>query len=315
MEERSNSGEVIQIEVPAHAGGERLDRFLPPALAERAALVSRAVLQSLIRDGGVTVNQKAVKPRHPVSAGDVIRVNLVPERQAEPLAEQIDLAVLFEDEDIIVVDKPPGLVVHPAAGNLDGTLVNALLHHCGGKLSRSGGDDRPGIVHRLDKDTSGCLVAAKSDAAYLSLVSQFSGRETGKEYIAVTDGVPARSEGTISNRIGRHPVNRQKMSVLSVPAGKEAVTDYRVLRSEASGRWASILCVIHTGRTHQIRVHLKESLGCPILGDPIYAQIPRQPEKVDRLMLHAWHLAFKHPVSGEPLSFEAPLPDAFLRFV
>lgn len=315
MEDDSKSGEEFQFEVPPGEGGERLDRFLPAYLAARGKIVSRAVLQALIRDGGVTVNGKVVKPKHTVAAGDLMRVVMVPERHAGPLAEKIDLSVLFEDHDIIVVDKPPGLVVHPAAGNLDGTLVNALLHHCSGKLCKIAGEDRPGIVHRLDKDTSGCLVAAKSELAYHSLVSQFSGRETGKEYVAVTDGVPLLPAGTISNRIGRHPVNRQKMAILEAPAGKEAVTDYQVLRSCESGRWASLLCVIHTGRTHQIRVHLKESLGCPILGDPIYAQISRQREKVDRLMLHAWHLTFKHPVSGELLSFEAPLPEAFLRFV
>jgi len=315
MEDFSKSGEEYQFEVSAREGGERLDRFLPASLGDRGKIVSRAVLQSLIRDGGVTVNGKVVKPKHTVVLGDLIRVIMTPERHAEPLAEKIDLTVLFEDDDIIVVDKPPGLVVHPAAGNLDGTLVNALLHHCAGKLCKIAGEDRPGIVHRLDKDTSGCLVAAKSDLAYHSLVSQFSGRETGKEYVAVTDGVPLLPGGTISNRIGRHPVNRQKMAIVEAPAGKEAVTDYQVLRSCDSGRWASLLCVIHTGRTHQIRVHLKESLGCPILGDPIYAQVSRQREKVDRLMLHAWHLAFKHPASGEPLSFEAPLPGAFLRFV
>ncbi len=315
MEERSDPVEELQIVVPADSAGERLDRFLPGAMSNQERTVSRAVLQALIRDGGVTVNGKAVKPKHSVSGGDLIRVNLVPDRHEEPVAEEIELSVLFEDDDLIVVDKPSGLVVHPAAGNLHGTLVNALLHHCGGKLCRLAGEDRPGIVHRLDKDTSGCLVAAKSDIAYRTLVSQFSGRETGKEYVAVTDGVPSTEAGTISNRIGRHPVNRQKMAVLAAPDGKDAVTDYRVLRAGDSRNWASILCTIHTGRTHQIRVHLKESLGCSILGDPIYAQISRQRERVDRLMLHAWHLAFKHPVSSELLSFEAPMPQAFLRFL
>lgn len=315
MERIPHSGEEFEIEVPADANGDRLDRFLPTALADRGKIISRSGLQSLIRDGGITLNGKAVKPKHAVAVGDLIRVVLVPDRPAQPLAEKIHLTVLFEDDEIIVVDKPAGLVVHPAAGNLDGTLVNALLHHCDGKLCRLAGEDRPGIVHRLDKDTSGCLVAAKSDIAYHSLVSQFSSRETGKEYIAVVQGLPALEEGTISNRIGRHPVNRQKMTVLAAPAGKEAVTDFRLLRSGESGQWASILCVIHTGRTHQIRVHLKESLGCPILGDSIYANLARQREPVDRLMLHAWHLAFRHPATGASLSFEAPLPEAFLRFL
>ncbi len=301
--------------VPSTSSGERLDRWLPAALAASGADLSRAAVQELIKSGAATVGGRTVKPSHPVVTGDEVFVRIEPERSVGLLGEEIPLSVLFEDDDLIVVDKPPGLVVHPAAGNPDGTLVNALLHHCRGRLCALAGEDRPGIVHRLDKETSGCLVAAKSEAAYQSLVAQFSGRETEKGYLAVTEGIPATDEGTIVTNIGRHPVNRQKMAVVPAPAGKEAVTDYRVLRFDARENWAALQCVIHTGRTHQIRVHLKEVLRRPILGDTIYAQVSRQKTKVERLMLHARGLGFRHPVSGEFLRFEAPLPEAFRRFV
>ncbi|HRQ90549.1 MAG TPA: RluA family pseudouridine synthase, partial [Bacteroidia bacterium] len=250
-----------------------------------------------------------------VEPGDRIEVRIAGKAPVGLLPEAIALSILYEDEDIVVVDKPSGLVVHPAAGNADGTLVNALLHHCGGRLCPLAGEDRPGIVHRLDKETSGCLVAAKSELAYHSLVAQFSGRETGKEYLAVTCGIPRDPSGTIVTQIGRHPVNRQRMAVVQAPAGKEAVTDYRVIRSDPQAGWAALECVIHTGRTHQIRVHLKEVLGCPILGDTIYAQVSRQRPKVARLLLHARKLSFRHPVTGETLRFAAPVPGEFREFV
>lgn len=295
--------------------GSRLDQFLFRATRRGGYEVSRSSLQDLVKNGLVTVNGRTVKPSCAVAVGDLVEVLFPVAASTELLPENIALSVLFEDEDIIVIDKPHGLVVHPASGNPDGTLVNALLHHCGGRLSTLAGDDRPGIVHRLDKDTSGCLVAAKSDLAYESLVGQFSGRVTRKEYLAVTDGIPSPEEGTITNRIGRHPVNRQKMAVVAAPVGKEAITDYRVLHRDEGGTWALLHCLIHTGRTHQIRVHLKESLRCPILGDPIYGQLSKQKIKVDRLLLHARTLTFTHPRSGHPLTCEAPLPGAFQCFV
>lgn len=312
-EEKSDS-EELEIVVPPNRSGDRLDRFLPEALAAIGVEVSRAVLQSWIKEGAILVEGRSVKPRYAVAAGEHIDVLIPKVCPTELQAEPIDVDVLFEDEDIIVVNKPHGLVVHPASGNLDGTLVNALLHHCDGRLSKLAGEDRPGIVHRLDKDTSGCMVVAKGDVAYHSLVAQFSGRETGKIYRAVTHGVPAEMEGTLKTHIGRHPVSRQKMTVLEPPAGKEAITDFRVLNQDEHSNWASVECVIHTGRTHQIRVHLKECLYCPILGDPIYGQPKRHKVKVARLMLHARQLSFNHPVSMERLTFEAPLPDEFLPF-
>ncbi|MDF1657575.1 MAG: RluA family pseudouridine synthase [Verrucomicrobiales bacterium] len=307
------SQKVFQFVVEGASLGQRLDRVLPGMLEKEGVSISRAVIQDWIKSGGVSVNELGVKPRHAVSTGDLIEVILPDEKPAELAGEMIDLEVLFEDDDVIVINKDPGMVVHPASGNADGTLVNALIHHTGGNLSKLADSDRPGIVHRLDKDTSGCIVAAKSDRAYESLVAQFSGRETGKEYLAVTQGVPTSQSGTLKTQIGRHPVNRQKMAILEAPAGKEAVTDYRILHADEAAKWALLSCVIHTGRTHQIRVHLKEGLHCPILGDVIYGQPKRQVIESTRLMLHAWKLSFTHP-SGVRMSFEAPIPESFQRF-
>ncbi|MEM7603446.1 MAG: RluA family pseudouridine synthase [Verrucomicrobiota bacterium] len=299
--------------VTAESADQRLDRVLPALLESKGLTESRAVLQRWIKDGQVLLNQQKVKPRQTLAAGDQIEVCIPEEDSTELAGEAMDLEILFEDSDIIVVNKPAGLVVHPASGNASGTLVNGLIHHTGGQLSRLADLDRPDIVHRLDKDTSGCLVAAKSDRAYESLVNQFSSRETGKEYLAVTLGVPASECGTLKSQIGRHPVNRQKMAILKAPAGKEAVTDFQIINSDAEGQWALLSCIIHTGRTHQIRVHLKEGLHCPILGDVIYGQPKRQRVKVERLMLHAWKLAFDHP-SGKRMSFESSVPSEFEVF-
>ncbi len=314
MSESSSSAasDRIELTVPANASG-RVDRFLGEALADSG--LSRSVLQELIKTGAVLVNGARVKTRYAVVPGDKVVVSIPEPTSDIPAAETIPLTVLFEDDDLIVVNKSHGMVVHPGSGNSTGTLVNALLHHCNGRLSTLADSDRPGIVHRLDKDTSGCLVAAKSDVAYESLVAQFSGRETGKVYFAVTHQVPANESGTIQNQIGRHPVNRQKMTVLESPAGKEAITDYEVVHSDASGKWALVKCIIHTGRTHQIRVHLKESLLCPILGDPIYGAKGKALVEVERLMLHAAKLSFSHPVTAKRMTFEAALPEVFTGFL
>jgi len=298
------AGVEIRVEEDA---GSRLDAWL----AERLPDLSRSRLQDLIREQFVTVNGQPAKPRDAVRLGDRILV-VIPE--AVPLeneAQNIPVSVLHEDEDLVVIDKPHGMVVHPAAGNPDGTVVNALLHHCRGKLSGIGGVERPGIVHRLDKDTSGCLVVAKSDPAHRGLVEQFSERETmEKLYLAVTRGVPVPEQDTIFTHIGRHPVNRQKMAVVNPPGGKPAITDYQVLARDASTGTALVLCHLHTGRTHQIRVHLHHK-GAPIVGDPIYGKPSKEPGLPDRLMLHAWKLAFVHPVSGKRMNFEAPIPSEF----
>ena len=283
----------------------RLDAYLA---AELPAL-SRSRIQALIREQHILLNGKPAKPRDPVKSGDSVSLAL-PEAVPDIAAPQeIPLDILFEDEHILVLHKEHGIVVHPAPGNPDGTLVNALLHHCKGQLSGIGGVERPGIVHRLDKDTSGCLVVAKTDTAHQSLTTQFSERSTmEKLYLAVTHGIPKPGKGTIFTHIGRHPVNRQKMAVVNPPGGKTAITDYETLATDPATKTALILCHLHTGRTHQIRVHMLH-LGTPILGDPIYGKKHELP--TPRLMLHAWQLTFNHPVSGKKLHFTAPPPEDF----
>jgi 23S rRNA pseudouridine1911/1915/1917 synthase len=291
--------------------GARIDAFLAARLTD----LSRSRIQTLIREQFIQINGHPAKPRDAVKLGDRITV-VLPE--AVPLhneAQDLALEILFEDDDLIVLNKGSGMVVHPAPGNPDGTLVNALLHHCQGKLSGIGGVERPGIVHRLDKDTSGCIVVAKSDVAHQSLVHQFSERSTmEKLYLAVTQGIPKPAKDTIFTHIGRHPVNRQKMAVVNPPGGKTAITDYEILATDAASLTALVLCHLHTGRTHQIRVHLHHK-GAPLVGDPIYGKSNKTSEQTGRLMLHAWRLAFDHPVTGKRHQFEAPIPPEFLPWV
>jgi len=289
------------------AGGLRLDAFL----ASRLDGLSRSRIQTLIREQYIQVNGKPAKPRDAVKPGDHISIVLPEAVPLDAAPQDIPLDILFEDDDLLVLNKAPGMVVHPAPGNPDGTLVNALLHHCRGKLSGIGGVERPGIVHRLDKDTSGCLVVAKSDPAHQSLVGQFSERSTmEKLYLAVTAGIPRPDKDTIFTHIGRHPVNRQKMAVVNPPGGKAAITDYEILGVDPSSLTALILCHLHTGRTHQIRVHLHHK-GTPLVGDPIYGKPGKLTAQTGRLMLHAWRLAFNHPIHGKPLRFESPIPLEF----
>lgn len=284
---------------------DRLDAYLAAELTD----LSRSRIQALIREQHILLNGKPAKPRDSVKSGDSVSLAL-PEAVPDIAAPQdIPLEILFEDEYILVLHKEHGIVVHPAPGNPNGTLVNALLHHCKGQLSGIGGVERPGIVHRLDKDTSGCLVVAKTDAAHQSLSTQFSERSTmEKLYLAVTHGIPKPDKGTIFTHIGRHPVNRQKMAVINPPGGKTAITDYETLATDLATKTALILCHLHTGRTHQIRVHMHH-LGAPILGDPIYGKKHELP--TPRLLLHAWQLTFNHPISGKKLHFTAPPPDDF----
>ncbi len=284
----------------------RLDLYLAAQLPE----LTRSRIQSLLKSGDILLNEQSVKPKVSVSTGDTIRVHIPEPAPAEAQPQQIPIEVLHEDEEIIVLNKASGMVVHPANGNEDGTLVNALLHHCHGQLAGIGGVQRPGIVHRLDKDTSGCIVVAKTDAAHQSLVNQFAQRETSKQYLTVVEGCPNLEEDTIFTNIGRHPVNRLKMAVVNPGSGKSAITDYRVLGHDESKESSLILCDIHTGRTHQIRVHMLH-LGCPILGDPIYAKPQRQKSQPGRLMLHARHLELTHPVSGKRMKFSAPIPQEY----
>lgn len=280
----------------------RLDQFLVPHFPE----LSRSRIQTLIKQGCIRLNGEEVKPKQGLSLGDLISVFLPKDEVPVALPEDISLDVLYEDEHIIVVNKAHGMVTHPAAGNADGTLVNALLFHCDQGLSSKGGDLRPGIVHRLDKDTSGCLIEAKSDLAYDSLTKQFSSRSCKKHYLAVLDKTPLKENDSIFTHIGRHPTNRLKMAVVNPGSGKAAITDYEILGSREDGTCLA-LCDLKTGRTHQIRVHMRH-IGAPIIGDPIYAKPSRQIVQTGRLMLHAWRLSIDHPETLERLHFEAPIP-------
>jgi 23S rRNA pseudouridine1911/1915/1917 synthase len=281
--------------------GQRLDKHLTGRFTD----LSRSRLQDLIRDGHVTLNGRAAKASVSLKPGDAISL-VIPEVAAvEMVAQDIPLEILFEDKDILVLNKPPGLVVHPAAGNPDGTLVNALLHHCD-DLSGIGGEMRPGIVHRLDKDTSGCMVVAKNDIAHRRLSEAFAERRMSKIYLAAINGVPKDKSARIQNLIGRHPVDRKRMAILYDGAGKEAITEWEQLAIYKDT--ALIRCKLLTGRTHQIRVHMKEGLGFPILGDPIYGHPSRQKIPTTRLMLHAWKLSLHHPIHDQPMNFEATVP-------
>ena len=281
----------------------RIDRFL----AEKLPDLSRSRLQSLIKDGHITLNGNPTKSKQPISEGDIIKITIPALTQPEAKPEDIKLNILYEDEHLVVINKPHGLVVHPAAGNPDGTLVNALLHHCN-HLSGIGGVERPGIVHRLDKDTSGCLVAAKSDTAHRHLAESFANRQVNKLYLAVVNGCPNIESGKIESHIARNPKDRQKMAVVTPPRGKLAITNYSVKKKSDTA--SLIECQLLTGRTHQIRVHMK-SLGNPILGDPIYSRTAKQNVQVPRLMLHAWKLSFIHPETKEEMNFHSEHPAEF----
>jgi len=296
------SAQQIFHTLPQEAG-VRFDRFL----ADRMPGLSRSRIQAIIRDGGALLNGAVARASETVRLGDEILFQEPPPEPCDSAsAEDIPLDILFEDSALVVLNKPAGMVVHPGAGNLHGTLVSALLHHCG-SLSLIGGVERPGIVHRLDKETSGCLVVAKTDPAHRALSAQFADREVQKTYLALTAGVPRQRTGVIEAPIARHRVHRQKMAVSKTDRGRDAVTEYRVLGNKDGT--SLIECRPRTGRTHQIRVHLQH-IGCPILGDRLYGRRGDH----ERHLLHAWKLAFQHPVEGRPLTFEAPPPKEFLIF-
>lgn len=295
------------MKISADTTGSRLDIFLNEKISE----LSRAQIQGLIKSGNILVNGKSCKAKYPVQEGDVIEIDIPEPESEEAQPEDIPLEILFEDEHLIVLNKASGMVVHPAAGNNSGTLVNALLHHCNGQLASDGGEGRPGIVHRLDKDTSGCIVVAKTNLAHVDLVAQFKARSTKKQYLAVVNGTPLKEADTIFTHIGRHPVNRLKMAVVNPGSGKTAITDYQNLGFDEATNSSLIHCDIHTGRTHQIRVHMLH-IGCPIIDDPIYAKPKHQKTNTGRLMLHARRLSIQHPVSKKTLTFRAPIPDEFL---
>jgi len=287
---------------------ERLDSFL----RTKFPAVSRGAIQRLIEEGAILVDGRMTKATHHPRAGEAIRIDWPEPKTAQARPEEIPLEILFEDNDLLVLNKPPGLVVHPSAGHDEHTLVNALLHHCQGQLSGVGGVARPGIVHRLDKDTSGCLVVAKNDATHIALAEQFAGRKVSKIYHALVCGELRRNSGEIRARISRHPSHRKLMAVAE--GGREAQTSYRILERLRAATCVEV--ILHTGRTHQVRVHFQH-LGHPLVGDETYGawQNKRLNEltgyTAPRQMLHARELSFSRPRTGERLSFEAPLPTDF----
>jgi len=291
---------MITLTVSSEQARQRLDRFL----AEALPAFSRARLQALIRDGFVSLNGKPPRPRDLVRTGDVVELREPELEKVEAQPEQITLDVIFEDDDLLVLNKPAGIVMHPGAGHAQHTLVNALLAHCQ-NLSGIGGKERPGIVHRLDKETSGALVVAKNDATHRDLSSQFAARTMTKIYLALVAGILRKTSGVIDKAIARHPVHRQRMSIAR-RQGRSAKTEYRVLRS--GDEISLVECILHSGRTHQIRVHLHH-LGHPVLGDKLYGG--KRAGDFSRQMLHAWKLAFRHPRSGDEMAFEAPVPRDF----
>ena len=307
---------------PDHAG-TRIDRFLAEAAEAAGLQLSRTRLQALLAAGHVKSGSGAVaQGKTKVTVGDTLALHVPPPVAAEPAGQPLPLAIMFEDEHLLVLDKPAGLVVHPAAGHDDGTLVNALVAHCGESLSGIGGVRRPGIVHRLDKDTSGLMVVAKNDRSHTGLSEIFAdhGRSGSlvREYLAFVWGVPDRSAGMLDTTLGRDPHNRLKMAIVGDTQGRQAVTHWTRERTFGDGA-ARLRCRLETGRTHQIRVHLT-SLGHPLIGDPVYgtgfrtkaARLPPRARELatslGRQALHAATLGFDHPVTGETLLFAASLP-------
>ncbi len=288
--------ETIHLTIPSAQAGRRLDQ----CLAELMPQYSRSRIQAWCDAGVVRLNGRAASRKTKVYGGEAVEVQVTPHAsELAHQAEAIDLKLVYEDDDLLVLNKPAGLVTHPGAGNWTGTLLNALLHHCPALAALP----RAGIVHRLDKDTSGLMVVAKTEHAQTELVRALQARTVQRVYWAIAIGHFAAQEGVINTPIGRHPVARTRMAV--VANGKPAITHYRVLKQYAAAAWVE--CRLQTGRTHQIRVHLAH-MGHPLLGDPVYAGRRQAPLDFHRQALHAWRLALKHPRSGEQLAWEAPLP-------
>jgi 23S rRNA pseudouridine1911/1915/1917 synthase len=300
--------QTIAVRLRPDYAGWRLDR----ALATAAPTLSRERLKALIRGGAVEAKGDAVRdPAIKVRGDETFRITVPQPEPAHNVPQDIPLKIVFEDEHLLVVDKPAGLVVHPAAGNRDGTLVNALLHHCSGSLSGIGGVARPGIVHRIDKDTSGLLLVAKTDVAHEGLAKQFAAHSIDRRYLAIVSGVPRQSEGIVDAPLARSAANRKKIAIVTGPRGKRAVTHWKrlnVLRDAAL-----VECRLETGRTHQVRVHMA-SIGHPLIGDPVYGRPGRAHGKLlnelsfRRQALHAAELGFTHPVTRRRLSFASPVP-------
>lgn len=305
----------ITITLPATAAGQRLDK----ALAEAVPLFSRERLKTLVQAGRLSGAAGVIwDPATKMKGGEALTLDVPEARPSDTQAQDIPLTIVHEDDHLLVVDKPAGLVVHPAAGNLDGTMVNALLHHCAGRLSGIGGVARPGIVHRIDKDTSGLLVVAKTDRAHEGLAAQFARHDVERRYTAVVAGIPAPPAGRIEGNLARSSTNRQKMAIVRAGQGKHAITHYRTVAEFAGA--AQVECRLETGRTHQIRVHMA-SIGHGLLGDAVYGRTPGKLAPVlaelgfARQALHAATLGFVHPVTQEKLSFESALPADMMALI
>jgi 23S rRNA pseudouridine1911/1915/1917 synthase len=312
-------GETVHtLTVEPSQAGSRLDRWL----AENLPDLSRSRLQALIEEGALRAEGLVIRTAsRKVKAGEIFSLVVPPPAAAQPAAQDLALSIVYEDDDLIVIDKPAGVVVHPAPGSPDSTLVNALLHHCAGSLSGIGGVKRPGIVHRIDKDTSGLLVAAKNDRAHHGLAAQFAEHSIDRVYAALCWGVPLPRQGQVEGAIGRNPADRKKMAI--VAGGKRALTYFKVIST--FGNYAALVeCRLATGRTHQIRVHMT-SIGHPLVGDQLYGKSNRKlsaPVEARTLLngfprqaLHAKILGFNHPISGEKLLFESILPNDFKRLI
>ncbi len=297
-----------QVTIPAEMAGWRLDR----ALAALLPTYSRERLKALISSGQVTSGgQLSRDPSAKAKEGASFSISVPPPAVAHNEAQDIPIEIVFEDDHLLVVDKPAGMVVHPAAGNYDGTMVNALLHHCHGRLSGIGGVARPGIVHRIDKDTSGLLVVAKTDPAHEGLAAQFAKHSIERRYAAIVAGLPKTGSGTVDANLARSSTDRKKIAIVSVGRGKRAVTHWRLV--ETLKQAALMECQLETGRTHQVRVHMA-SIGHPLLGDPVYGRSRSEHREVlkrldfNRQALHAARLGFVHPITGGTLTFDSPIP-------
>lgn len=287
--------------------GKRIDRYLSEEMEDR----SRSYIQKLIKDQYVIVNQKPVKANYRLSLGDMVEITLPEAKEPDIIPENIPLDILYEDQDIIIVNKPKQMVVHPAPGHYSGTLVNALMYHCGQELSGINGTMRPGIVHRIDMDTTGSLIVCKNDMAHQSLSEQLKVHSIKRVYVAIVHGNIKEDNGTVNAPIGRHPTERKKMSI-HTKNGRNAITHYKVL--ERFGEYTYIQCELETGRTHQIRVHMA-SIGHPLVGDQVYGPRKCPFPKLQGQTLHAKTLGIIHPRTGEYLEINAPLPDYFIELL
>lgn len=296
----------IIFQVEKENAGIRIDKYLSDNMED----ISRSYLQKLLKEKSITVNEKEIKANYKVQEGDVVSVSLPEPEEPDILPEEIPLDILYEDDSLMVVNKPKDMVVHPSAGHLSGTLVNAVLFHCKGNLSGINGIMRPGIVHRIDKDTTGALLICKTDTCHRILAEQLKVHSITRKYRAVVQGNLKDDEGTIEGPVGRHPADRKKMAI-NYKNGKEAVTHYRVL--ERFGNATYIECQLETGRTHQIRVHMA-SIGHPLLGDTTYGS-SKNPYHLQGQALHAMVIGFLHPVTNTYMEFTAPLPEYFLKLL